>query len=395
MRIALLAPDIIPSWGGVGTYTYNLVNNLPKSIDIHIITIDRNINFSNNERWNENVKIHRITKISSYESFFYNLKFQLAVLINLKQLHKKYHFDLIHSHAGHLPHLFSQFQEIAPLVVTVHGETKGSNLARKGLKYQEDKTEFLHDFFSRYIELGEKINYQKADWLLPISEFTLKQINQNYHTNITKKAHVIHNGVDTERFKPIDNDIHNPLCITFIGRLYSIKGLDIFIDALSFIKKLGYNIQVKFLGRGNRKYLDSVCSSVLDKNSYSITGMIDYNAMPYIYQQSDVVVLPSVYEGCSGTILETLSSGKIAIASNAGGTPEIIKHGYNGLLFESRKPLDLADRILDVIEKRIDINQLKQNARNTAVNQFSWKDKSKEVYQDYLKILRKEKTISG
>ena len=388
MRIAMLAPEILPSWGGVGSYTYNLIHNLPSDVEIHLITIDRPVVDPDDKTiWDENIHIHKITEISSYESFFYNVKFQLAVLKNLKKLHKLYNFDLIHSHSGHLPHLFSQFQNIAPLIVTVHTETKGLKKARKGLKYKKDVTEVLHDSFSPIIELGEKINFQKADILLPISKFTLRQINECYGVDTKDKAKVIYNGVDTEFFKPIDNHINDPLFITFVGRLYSLKGLDVLLKSISIIVNKGYKIKLMFLGRGNIKYLKEICQSFLEKNSYSIVGMIDYKKMPEIYNQSDVVVLPSVYEGCSSTILETLSSGKIIIASDAGGTPEIIRHGYNGLLFKSRNSSELAERIIDVFEKKIDIDNIKRNARESAVKQYNWKNKGKEVYQEYLKLL--------
>lgn len=390
MRIAMLAPEILPSWGGVGSYTYNLVNNLPKDVEVHLITIDREVvNPDTKAIWDERLHLHKITKVSSNESFFYNLKFQLSVLKNLRKLHKLHNFDLIHSHSGHLPHLFSQFQNIAPLVVTVHAETKGLKKARKGLKYKKDTTEFLHDFFSPAIEFGEKINFQRADRLLPISKFTLKQINECYGVNTDTKTQVIYNGVDTEVFKPIDNDIYDPLRITFVGRLYSLKGLDVLLNSIGIIIKQGYKLKLMFLGRGNTGHLENICSSFLDRDSYSIIDMVDYKNMPEIYNQSDIVVLPSVYEGCSGTILEALSCGKIVIASDVGGTPEIIQDGYNGLLFTSRNSFELAERIIDILEKKIDIDSIKRNARNTAVNQFNWKNKGKEVYQEYLKLLSK------
>jgi len=392
MRIAMLAPESLPSWGGVGSYTYNLISNLPDDIEIHLITIDRKgVNLEVKTIWDEKVNLHKIIQISSNESFFYNLKFQIAVLKNLKKLHQLYNFDLIHSHSGHLPHLFSQFQNIAPLIVTVHTEAKGLKKARKRMKYKKDVTEFFNDFFSPIIEIGEKINFQLADRLLPISKFTLRQINECYCVNTNNKAKVIYNGVNIDLFKPLNNDdIHNPLRITYVGRLYSLKGLDIIINSMRTLIKQGYKIKLLFVGRGNVKYLETICSLFLDKNSYSILGMVNYKNMPEIYNQSDIVVLPSVYEGCSGTILEALSSGNIVIASDVGGTPEIIQHGYNGFLFKSRNSSELAERITDILEKTIDVNKIKRNARNTAINKFNWKNKSKEVYQEYQKVLGNE-----
>ena len=137
MKICILAPENSPSWGGVGSYVYNLAKNLPKNLDIHIVTIDRIVddpyeNLLSDERFH----IHKILRVDRSDSFFYNLRFQLAVLRNLRKLHKKKKFNLIHSHSGHLPHLFSEFQKIAPLVVTVHATVKGmkQSIAQSGRK---------------------------------------------------------------------------------------------------------------------------------------------------------------------------------------------------------------------------------------------------------------------
>ncbi len=389
MKVALLAPESLPSWGGVGSYTYNLIQNLSEDIEIHLITIDRNEgNIQEKMYENKNLYIHKITKISSNESFFYNLKFQLSVLKFLKNLHKKYYFDIVHSHSGHLPHLFSQYQNIAPLIVTVHTETKGLKNARKPVSYKRDLTEAFNDYFSPFIETGEKLGFIKSDRLLPISHFTLEQIETCYKIDVKEKSQVIHNGVDTNLFRPISNEMNKEITITFVGRLYAVKGIDILLKAIKILLKNKYEIKLLMVGRGDVDRLTQLCASFMPSGSFSIIGMVQYENMPEIYNQSDIIILPSVYEGCSGSILEAISCKKIIIASNVGGTSEIIGDGKNGLLFESRNSEQLAEKIISVLEETIDIKKMKINARKTAMEHFDWKLKAKEVHQEYFKLSR-------
>lgn len=386
MKLAILAPESSPSWGGVGSYTFNLVKNLPDKVDIHIITIDRKVKDSyENLLLDKGIKIIKITKVSPNDSFFYNLKFQIALFRKIKKLDKKYNFDLIHSHSGHLPHYFSQFWNIAPMIVTVHTETKGWKEARNLYKYKKDRTEILSDFFSPYISFGEKLTFKRSDRLLPISKFTLDQINQVYKVDTTDRAKVVHNGVDTELFKPENFERNNKTTISFFGRFISVKGLEIFLKAIKIVKNKGYNVKILLGGRGNNEYLNEFLPSIKDDAHFF--GRIDYQNMPSIYNKSDIVVSPSLYEGCSGTILEAMACEKMVIASKVGGTPEIIEDGDNGLLFKSRDSFELAEKIISVIEESMEVNKIMKNGRKTVLSKFDWKKKGNEVYKNYLKIL--------
>ena len=385
MKLALLAPENSPSWGGVGSYTYNLIKYLPKDVEIHVITVDRDINDSYERILkNENVHIHKITKVSAGDSFFYNLRFQIDLFRKIKKLNKLYNFDLIHSHSGHLPHYFSQYWKIAPMITTVHTETKGWKEARNLIKYNKDKIEILSDFFTPFIAFGEKKTFENSDRLLPISQFTLNQINNAYDVDTGSRAQVIHNGVDVELFKPFEIEKDKKITISFLGRFISIKGAEIFLEAIKQINNNGYDIKVLLGGRASAEYLKRVVPSLNDKISYF--GRIPYPDMPGIYNMSDIVVLPSLYEGCSGTVLEAMACEKLVIASEVGGTPEIIKDNQNGLLFQPRNSIDLKNKIISVLEETNAIDHLQRNGRKTIINDFDWKIKAKEIHSQYLSL---------
>ncbi len=66
----------------------------------------------------------------------------------------------------------------------------------------------------------------------------------------------------------------------------------------------------------------------------------------------DAVVLPSVTEGLSRTVLEGMASGRPVVATRVGGVPEILTGPFERFLFESGDTDGLADRLASVVEWR-------------------------------------------
>jgi glycosyltransferase involved in cell wall biosynthesis len=382
MKVCILAPENSPSWGGVGAYVYNLIKNLPPNFEKHILTINRNIFDSYDKLFNDkNCYIHNILDVRKEDSFFYNSRFQFAVLKKLKGIHKKYDFDVIHSHSGHLPHLFSQFQNLAPCIVSVHATSMGMNQSIKQLKTEKSSTEIYMDFFSNYIKFCEKISFKKSDKLIPVSKFTLEEITKLYDIDITKKSVVIPNATDINMFKPNNNHESKEMVITFVGRFYAIKGFNTYLTALRNIEKKGYKIKPYLVGRGNKESIESYLKS--NFSHYQLQNLVPYLEMPKIYNQSDIVIVPSFYENNPAVVLEAMSSGKIVMASDTGGIPEIIDHGKNGFLFEKGNAADLEKKLVSILENTYDIDTMKNNARNTIILEYQWKDRIKEISQIY------------
>mgnify|MGYP001480356476 CR=1 FL=1 len=385
MNVCILSPENSPSWGGVGSYVYNLVNNFPKETEVHILTIGRNVDFSYKEIYSEgheNVHVHEIVKIDDNDTFFYNLKFQYAVLKNLQTLNKYYNFDVIHSHSGHLPHIFSQFQKISPLVVTVHATVKGMRQSVGKSNFKMDKTERYMNFFSHGIEFFEKINFEKADMLLPVSTFTLNEITEKYDVDVSGKCKILNTAVDLDKFR-FTKGINDKPVILFAGRFYAVKGFGTLLDSLELLAKKGYTFKALLVGRGNTESISRRLSSMMSPSDFSIKGLVKYSEMPEIFKHSDILVVPSIYENCPTIILEAMSSGKIVVASRVGGIPEIIKNNYNGFLFEKGNSEELAQILSRILEQTVDVSQIQKNARKTAELKYDWSVRSNEIVTAY------------
>lgn len=386
MNICIFAPENSPSLGGVGSYVYNLATKLPSSQEVHILTIKRDIDDAYGKIIKkENIHIHNLVKIQEKDYFFYNARLQFALLRKIKEYHKKYNFDVIHSHSGHLPHIFSQFQDVAPLVVTIHATVKGMRTNISDCKNIQADTEKYMGFFSRIIEQGEKISFRKADFFLPVSQFTLQEIPTLYHMDISNKSEVVYNATDIDLFKPRDMERSSKPVITFIGRFYAIKGFDKYLHALLQLHVQGYQFIPLLVGRGKTEQIKQLLHQHFSE--YILKDFVPYLKIHEVYDQSDIIVVPSLYENFPGVVLEAMSSGKVVIASNVGGIPEVIEHGKNGFLFEKNNPTDLMEKIKAVLDGTYDIKQIQENARKTIIEHFDWSKKSERINQIYKEII--------
>ena len=103
IRLCIIAPDFWPIWGGLGTYVVELVNHLPRNIEIHVVAPLRESfgkeklstsTYDFAKHLGKNARIHLVSE--AHDTFMYNGGFQLACLREVPRLVKNEHIDLIH-----------------------------------------------------------------------------------------------------------------------------------------------------------------------------------------------------------------------------------------------------------------------------------------------------------
>ena len=73
-----------------------------------------------------------------------------------------------------------------------------------------------------------------------------------------------------------------------------------------------------------------------------------------IMNESDCFILPSVQEGISNVVLESMAVGLPVVSSDCGGMKEIINNGVNGFYFPARNPIALEKLLLKVMNLGIE-----------------------------------------
>ena len=399
MKIAFLAPEFLPTWGGVGTYSAELVKGLCSydDLDIHVITPKRGEDYdaSKIEKYfDDKITIHNISTAKG--GFIYNLKFQFSILRNFNKLHNEHKFDLVHSaNLVHMPDIFLKFKKLdIPSVTTVHSTLKSQShvLGERSLKKRDGKktrTEKLTSLFYPYIKVMESFYLKKTENIITVSQW-VKQFVEGKNENC--KFAVINNGVDVKRFSKKSkkskefsflDKIDKPI-VLFCGRLLALKGLSTLIESIKKLK--GEDIFFLFTGPGDVENWEKQLEGVPKKN-YKFLDYVPHQKIHHLYAKSDLFVLPSFTESFPLTILEAMASGLPVIASKVGGVPEIIDHNKNGLLVEPGNSEQLAESILRVLKDKKLSKKLSKNARDRVKKNFTldiMTKRTKEVYDNIL-----------
>lgn len=199
------------------------------------------------------------------------------------------------------------------------------------------------------------------------------------------KIAVIPNGVDTDLFKPMNQQgcreiLGLPLTtkiVLFIGNLVHIKGVDYLMDAFSQVSVKYDSAILIIVGDGNLKghfIKKAKCLGLEGKIKF--ISRQPHNKIPLWMNACDVFCLPSLNEGCPNVILETLACGKPVVATKVGGIPEIISSEDYGILVTPGNSIELAQGLQKALEKEWNPEKLHQY-----VSGRDWKANAEEIFR--------------
>ncbi|TRO49962.1 glycosyltransferase, partial [Candidatus Bathyarchaeota archaeon] len=109
--------------------------------------------------------------------------------------------------------------------------------------------------------------------------------------------------------------------------------------------------------------------------------------LPKLYQAADIFAFSTFYENLPFAILEALSSRLPVVTTRVGGIPEMIDDGKNGFLVPPANSLDLAKKILYLLENPNAASEMAYQARKTIREKFDWQLIVKKVLRVYQETL--------
>ncbi|MCP4266171.1 MAG: glycosyltransferase, exosortase A system-associated [Candidatus Brocadiaceae bacterium] len=181
--------------------------------------------------------------------------------------------------------------------------------------------------------------------------------------------------------------------IGFIGSFYSYEGLSLLIKSLPVIQDKIPSIKLVFVGGGPQEMnlVDQASKSKCNK-AIIFTGRIPHNEIQYYYQHIDVLVYPRLSMRLTDLVtplkpLEAMAQRRLVVASDVGGHKELIKNGYNGMLFEAGNKEELAKTVINLFNNRGVWNDLLDNGREYVETERTWKSsvcRYKYLYQKLL-----------
>ncbi|MEA3349561.1 MAG: glycosyltransferase family 4 protein [Chloroflexota bacterium] len=209
----------------------------------------------------------------------------------------------------------------------------------------------------------------------------LKTLAEDFAPSLN--IHIIPNGVDIEEYAPVDR-AWSPAQLLFTGRLVYQKGLDVLLEALSNLDSLAWDLTI--VGDGpQQNELEKQAQSLNLQDRISFVGWKHRQALNHYYQRANLFVLPSRHEGMPNALLEAMSSGLPAIASDIAGNEELVIDGKNGLLVPPDDVQALQDALHQLITQENLRREMGTAARQHIAASYSWRGTA----QAYLDLLRR------
>ena len=210
------------------------------------------------------------------------------------------------------------------------------------MRIPHPKKNFYHKFFYRNIDLILVITdklYEEAYRNLPIDKDKIKKLTYGiskpkFNMKLSKCDFMKRNDLDPEIFT-----------IGIFSRVEEQKGQHLVLDAMNMSSN---KMQLCIIGHVmSKQYKEDL---LINAKIYHLTNylkFINFVDAPMSYMPFfDLVILPTYEETFGLVAAEAMIMGVPVVGSDAGGVPEIISHGTNGLLFETKNSSDLSKKLI-------------------------------------------------
>lgn len=261
---------------------------------------------------------------------------------------------------------------------------------------------------SRLIDVMSRIYTNLVGMRVIKSADGLRLLQDSLHNDLSRfgidknRMKTIHQGVDIGIFYPRrDNLVRTELgfskedfLVLYVGRLVKpleMKGTRYLIEAVRDLLPVYRNIKLVFVGDGDGRAENEELAGAI-KNSVRFTGYRNdvYNFM----SAADVLVLPSLSEGCPVVVLEAGACGTPVIATRVGAVPELIEDGKTGIIISPRSPEEIKRALVHLLENPSLRQRMGEQARVRMEERFTWDATCKKLeglYQEVINNYKRKK----
>ena len=314
--------------------------------------------------------------------------------------------DLIHCHTWYTHFAGCILKQLlgVPLVLTTHSLEPRRPWKKEQLGSGYNVSSWL-----------ERTAYRNSDGVIAVSE-SMKRDAQDLYQVPPENIAVIHNGIDTEKYRPkadrnvlsaygIDPD--RPY-ILMVSRITRQKGISHFLDS---IPHLPPGIQAVLCASfpDTEELLKEVRGKIetIDKHRSGAVVWVEkpvpVDDLIALYSMAELFVCPSVYEPFGLIVVEAMACGTPVVASAVGGIPEIIIDGETGRLVpfapigpDNPEPEDpqrfaanLAEAVTELLADPAALLKMGSNARKRVKDRFSWSAVARKTMEFYKRVCDK------
>jgi len=370
LKVLILNYEYPPLGGGAATATKNLLKQYSKKDDIEVDLITSSVGEERVEQFSKNINIYFLDIKKRGElhnqSKINLLRYSFQALFKARKLDREKDYDVIHAlfvyPCGFLAMLLDD-----DYIVSLRGS---------GVPFYSKKYYWLDKFIFQYLS---KIIWKKAEYVIAnsqgLKELALKTIPD-------QEIGVIYNGVDWVEELPIKKE--EKFIVVSTSRLTERKGLNYLIEAFGKFCKGKDDVELRLYGGGDkREMLEGIVKNLGIEGKITFLGEQPREVVYEDIGGYSVFVIPSKNEGMSNSMLEAMARGLPIIATDVGGTRELIDE-RNGFIVEKEN----TEQICEALEKLYNNKELGEKmgrASREKVRDLSWD----RIAEQYIELYRK------
>lgn len=181
-----------------------------------------------------------------------------------------------------------------------------------------------------------------------ISDFTRGQLMRLVDRSHWDKIRVVRMSVDPDIYlPPVQPRVHDgPLRALAVGRLVTLKGFHILIDAVDALRREGVAVEVRIIGQGpDEEVLREHLAELGLEDQVLLVGPVGQDDIVEHYHWADVYLMTSFMEGLPVVLMEAMSTELPVISTAVAAVTELVRHGENGLVIRMARVDELVEAI--------------------------------------------------
>ena len=293
-------------------------------------------------------------------------------------------YQIIHDNQS-LSYALLHIQQNFPLVTTIHHPiTRDHKLELENSKNWKQR--LSSNRWHGFLRMQKKVAPSLKAIITP-SHSSKIDISNEFSVN-KDFIDVVHNGIDTETFKPNDNKkrIKNRI-ITTASADVPLKGLKYLINALPKIISLYPDTELVVIGKAknNGETMKLIKKLNLLPHIHFKSNLNEEDIVD-LYASAELAVIPSLYEGFGFGAGEAMSCGVPLISTLSGGLEDIVKGSCYEI--EPRSSVQIENAVIDLFDNEEEMKRVALLGRKRILEKFNWRQAAK----GYLAIYEREIT---
>ncbi|MEI7972129.1 MAG: glycosyltransferase family 4 protein [Actinomycetota bacterium] len=301
------------------------------------------------------------------------------------ELSKRVHdFDLVHDNQC-LGYGILKIEKIIPTIVTLHHPITKD----RKLEMEHTKTWWKRQAIGRwysFVNMQGKVA-SKMPRVVVVSENSIADIHTDMKVSLDRMK-LVPVGVDPDLFTPLPHIARKPgHLITTASADVALKGLSYLLEALAKIRT-EREVHLTIIGRPREgANADLIRKLGLTDCITHVSGVSDERIVE-LYAESELAVVPSLYEGFSLPAIEAMSTGICLVATTGGALPEVTGTDNDTVL---SCPAGDAEALAASIRRGLDNAELRNRVgaagRTRVVERWSWKHCAQLTVDQYREVL--------